>query len=49
MIRLFTLDDYEEAYELWRRIPGYLYHTCVDELHRQKSIGRELVINSGAH
>lgn len=89
MIRLFTLEDYEEAYELWNRTPGvglralddskegiaklikrnpttnfvaiengrivgtvlsghdgrrgYLYHTCVDELHRQKSIGRQLV------
>jgi ribosomal protein S18 acetylase RimI-like enzyme len=89
MIRLFTLEDYEEAYELWKRTPGvrirevddskegiaklikrnpttnfvaaengmivgtvlsghdgrrgYLYHTCVDELHRHKSIGRQLV------
>jgi N-acetylglutamate synthase len=89
MIRLFTSEDYEEAYTLWKSTPGvgvresddskevierflhrnpstnfvavengkivgtiltghdgrrgYLYHTCVEEMHRHKSIGRELV------
>lgn len=89
MIRLFTVNDYNEVYQLWKKTPGvglrsmddseesitrfikrnpttnfvaiendqivgtalsghdgrrgYLYHTCVDELHRQKSIGRKLV------
>jgi len=89
MIRLFKMNDYDEVYQLWNKIPGiglrtiddskegierfikrnpttnfiaeengqiigsalsghdgrrgYLYHTCVDELHRQKSIGRQLM------
>ena len=89
MIRLFTINDYDRVYELWKRTPGvglrnlddsresmarflvrnpntnfvaiedgqiigtalsgndgrrgYLYHVCVDEAHRQKSIGRQLI------
>lgn len=89
MIRPFTLEDYDQAYDLWKRTSGvglrsmddsregiarllkrnpgtnfiaiengqvigtvlsghdgrrgYLYHTCVDERYRQKSIGRKLI------
>lgn len=89
MIRLFTENDYDEVYQLWKRSPGvglrslddsreaiirfsrrnpttnfvavenekivgvifgghdgrrgYLYHVCVEESHRQKSIGRQLI------
>lgn len=89
MIRIFTLNDYDEVYALWQRTPGvglrglddsregiaqflkrnpttnfvaeedakiigvalsghdgrrgYLYHTCVEEGNRRRSIGRQLV------
>lgn len=89
MIRLFTENDYDKVYQLWKRTSGvglrsmddsrefiirflrrnpttnfvyvesgnivgvvlgghdgrrgYIYHTCVDEDHRQKSIGRQLI------
>ncbi len=89
MIRLFTMNDYDEVYHLWKRTPGvglrslddsregiaqfvkrnpttnfvaldenhivgvalsghdgrraYLYHTCVEETYRHRSIGRQLV------
>lgn len=89
MIRLFTIDDYEEVYQLWKSTPGvglrtmddsregierflkrnpstnfvaeedghiigvvlgghdgrrgYIYHTCVAETYRRRSIGRQLM------
>lgn len=89
MIRLFTINDYDEVYQLWKRTPGvglrtmddskegilrflernlstnfvavedghivgvvlgghdgrrgYVYHVCVDETYRRRSIGRELM------
>ncbi len=89
MIQLFTMNDYDEVLELWRRTPGvglrsmddsregieqfllrnpntnfisttdgqingvalsghdgrrgYLYHVCVDDNYRHKSIGRQLI------
>lgn len=89
MIRLFTIEDYDEVLALWKRTAGvgirslddsreviarfvrrnpttnfvaeengqiigavlgghdgrrgYIYHACVDEVHRQKSIGRQLI------
>lgn len=89
MIRLFTINDYDEVYQLWKRTPGvglrtmddskegierllarnpstnfvaeedghivgvvlgghdgrrgYIYHTCVEESYRRRSIGRELM------
>jgi ribosomal protein S18 acetylase RimI-like enzyme len=89
MIRLFTVEDYDEVLALWKRTAGvgirslddsreviarfvkrnpttnfvaeengqiigavlgghdgrrgYIYHACVDEAHRQKSIGRQLI------
>lgn len=89
MIRIFTIEDYEEAVSLWKSMPGiglrsiddskegiarflernpatnfvavedgriagtilsghdgrrgYIYHTCVEEKYRQKSIGRKLL------
>ncbi|MBP1754125.1 MAG: N-acetylglutamate synthase [Firmicutes bacterium] len=89
MIRLFTIMDYDEVYQLWKRTPGvglrsmddsqdgierflkrnpttnfvaeenghivgvvlgghdgrrgYIYHTCVDEAYRRRSLGRELM------
>lgn len=91
MIRLFTMDDYNEVYQLWKRTPrvglrdlddskegielflhrnsttnfiaveedhihgvilsghdgrrGYLYHVCVEEAYRRRSIGKNLVEN----
>jgi ribosomal protein S18 acetylase RimI-like enzyme len=89
MIRLFTIDDYDEVYQLWKRTPGvglrsmddsregidqflrrnpttnfvaeadgriigvvmgghdgrrgYIYHTCIEEAYRRRSIGRVLM------
>lgn len=89
MIRLFTMKDYEQVYQLWMRTPGmglrslddsregierfinrnplsnfvavengliigsvlsghdgrrgFLYHLCVDEAYRRKSIARQLL------
>ncbi|MDF2906359.1 MAG: N-acetylglutamate synthase [Herbinix sp.] len=89
MIRPFTIDDYDEVYQLWKRTPGvglrslddsregierflkrnpttnlvaeeegniigvvlgghdgrrgYIYHTCVEESHRRRHIGRKLM------
>lgn len=89
MIRLFTIADYEEVYQLWKSTPGvglrtmddsregierflkrnpstnfvaeedghivgvvlgghdgrrgYIYHTCVAETYRRRSIGRQLM------
>jgi N-acetylglutamate synthase len=89
VIRLFTMNDYDEVYQLWKRTPGvglrsiddsregierflrrnpttcfvaedngriigvvlgghdgrrgYLYHVCVDETYRRRSLGRRLI------
>ncbi len=89
MIRLFTMKDYDEVYQLWKRTPGvglrkvddsiegiekflkrnpvtnfvaeednhivgvifsghdgrrgYIYHACIDENYRRRSIGRKLM------
>lgn len=91
MIRLFTMKDYEQVYQLWMRTPGmglrslddsregierfinrnplsnfvavengliigsvlsghdgrrgFLYHLCVDEAYRRKSIARQLLMH----
>ncbi|MDF2943929.1 MAG: N-acetylglutamate synthase [Herbinix sp.] len=89
MIRLFTMNDYDEVYQLWKSTPGvglrslddsregiaqfirrnpttnfvaieddcvvgvtlsghdgrrgFLYHTCVENSYRQRSLGKQLV------
>jgi ribosomal protein S18 acetylase RimI-like enzyme len=89
MIRLFTIDDYDEVYTLWKNTPGvglrsmddsregigrflirnpstnfaavednhivgvvlggqdgrrgYIYHLCVEEAYRRRSIGKQLM------
>lgn len=89
MIQYFSINDYDDVYQLWNKTPGvglrnmddsresierflkrnpstnfvaiengqiigvalsghdgrrgYLYHVCVEETHRHKSIGRQLI------
>lgn len=89
MIRNFTIEDYDEVYQLWKKTPGvglrnlddssegivrfirrnpatsfvaeedgriigvalsghdgrrgFLYHVCVDEAHRRRSLGKQLI------
>ena len=92
MIRVMTIDDYDEVYALWKKIKGFgirsiddsregvdrflrrnpttsvvaeedghivgsilcghdgrrgcLYHVCVDETHRRRGIGRDMVVHA---
>ena len=92
MIRVMTIDDYDEVYALWKKIKGFgirsiddsregvdrflrrnpttsvvaeedghivgsilcghdgrrgcLYHVCVDEKHRRRGIGKDMVVHA---
>ena len=50
MIRVMTIEDYDEVYKLWKKIRGFgirsIDDSKVDEAYRRHGIGKDMVVHS---